>query len=231
MDIDVYAKQWYCRYPTWRQTIEQLQTVKRKEDITKLTPYRLAQEQIVVVNDDNLNEAIDDICRYSILGFDSESRPNFKATDNFPISLLQIATSNRCYLFHIEALKSFSGLKSALENPTIIKFGIGLKSDTKALNQQQLSLINSVDLVSVFRALGRKKGAGAQHLTATLFDRYLRKSKRVALSNWANYPLTDAQCRYAAEDAMIALQCGLFLLALMRYYPDSHKALVMLLPS
>ncbi len=62
-------------------------------------------------------------------GFDLEWRPSFmKGEREHPVSLVQIATSDIAFLFHVSAMDSFpSLLKDLLENPAILKVGVGIQ--------------------------------------------------------------------------------------------------------
>ncbi|MDN3651178.1 3'-5' exonuclease [Thalassotalea ponticola] len=217
--VQQYANTWLKRYPTWGSAEQALLTLTAKEKIKTLPQYSAGERDIVIVSKNSVNASIDDMLTHRWLGFDTEARPNFRAEDNFATCLIQIATPNTCYLLHLNELQSFSALAPVLEAKHIVKIGIGLRGDSKNLRANHaVDLVNSLDLVAVFKRLGRKKGAGAQHLVATLFNQYLRKSKRVSLSNWSKTPLTGQQISYAAQDAMVPLDCFVFLDKISRNY-------------
>lgn len=64
------------------------------------------------------------------VGFDLEWRPSFvKGEPEHPVALIQIATRDDVYLFQISTMSSFpSQLKALLENPLIMKVGVGIQS-------------------------------------------------------------------------------------------------------
>ena len=71
-----------------------------------------------------------------LLGFDTETKPSFiKGQKLNPISLIQLASEKCVYLFRICKLEnhSFGPLKSILEDPKIVKSGIGIKDDLRQL--------------------------------------------------------------------------------------------------
>ena len=75
-----------------------------KEEVQNL-PLIIYEGEIIVI--DSLNDisiVIDEITKYSILGFDSESKPAFKKNVQNKLSLIQIATPEKVYLFRINKI-------------------------------------------------------------------------------------------------------------------------------
>ena len=62
------------------------------------------------------------------------------------------------------------------------------------------------DIDSEFRRRGYRKSVGVKTAVALVFDRRFIKSRKATTSNWANRQLTDAQLRYAANDAYAAIR-------------------------
>lgn len=215
------TKQWIEKYPSWDKAKEKLISLTTKPDIKLLPKYDLEGRGIIMVTSANLKFSLDDISTYSVLGFDTESRPSFKVGENHPVCLIQLATPETCYLFHIKNIKSLNTLKPILESKDIKKVGIGLNGDSKSLTKHYgMKLNNAIDLVTIFKGIKRKKGSGAKHLVATLFAKNLQKSKRISLSNWSKFPLTDSQVKYAAQDAMAPLDILQFLSEIVLSYGD-----------
>ncbi|KAF8922276.1 ribonuclease H-like domain-containing protein [Mucidula mucida] len=142
-------------------------------------------------------------------GFDLEWRPSFmKGEREHPVSLVQIATSDIAFLFHVSAMDSFpSLLKDLLENPAILKVGVGIQDDAKKLFRDwNVSVLSCVDLSLLARSVdnARWKGRysapiGLSRLVESYFNCVLPKG-RISRSNWAA-TLSEEQQRYAANDA------------------------------
>jgi ribonuclease D len=105
-------------------------------------------------------------------------------------------------------LKAYRGKQSYLteeqisvlsKNPNIIKVGVGIRDDIKALNgSRPLKPKGFVDLQVVASDYGIKDKSFSK-LMAILFG--VHTSKRQRVTNWAADELTEAQIRYAATDA------------------------------
>jgi len=138
------------------------------------------------------------------LGFDTESRPSFKPGESFPISLVQLASSNEAYLFRLDRLDDPAPLLKILEKKGIKKIGVDTQGDICRLKEShRFHARGFVDLAKI----AQKKGiiqSGARNLSA----RYLgqRISKSCQTSNWARDQLSHKQLLYAATDAWICLQ-------------------------
>ena len=61
--------------------------------------------------------------KLSIIGFDTETRPAFKKGQVFPVSLLQLATSDQAFLFRINKIGLPAGLVKILTSSKILKIG------------------------------------------------------------------------------------------------------------
>ncbi|KAF9036505.1 ribonuclease H-like protein [Hymenopellis radicata] len=142
-------------------------------------------------------------------GFDLEWRPSFvKGEMEHPVSLVQIATSDIAFLFQVSAMDSFpSRLKELLENPAVLKVGVGIQNDVKKLYRDwNVSVLSCVDLSLLARSVdnARWKGRysdpiGLARLVESYFNCVLPKG-RISRSNWAA-TLSEEQQLYAANDA------------------------------
>lgn len=136
-----------------------------------------------------------------ILGFDTETRPAFrKGKINAP-ALIQIATAATVYLTQLNWLP-FSELQAdILADPAILKVGVGIGEDMRALGQlHPFTAAGIVDLAS----MAQKRNIphhGLRTLAAGLFG--WRISKGSQCSNWSVKQLSPRQITYAATDAWI----------------------------
>ena len=83
-------------------------------------------------------EQIDAVCRdltaQRIIGFDTETRPSFKAGVTNRVALLQLSTHERCYLIRLCRTKLHNSLLKILSNPNIIKIGADVAGDIRSLH-------------------------------------------------------------------------------------------------
>lgn len=88
----------------------------------------------------------------------------------------------------------------------MLKVGFGLGSDRSRLRTRLgIELQHSIDLGTALRYEGKKGQVGLRGAVAAVLGAAISKSRRVSTSNWANARLTEAQQRYAANDAYAAL--------------------------
>ncbi len=136
-----------------------------------------------------------------ILGFDTESKPTFvKGEVSTGPHLIQLATSEKAYLFQVNA-DVLDFLKSILSNPAQIKVGFGLKNDAHLFRKKGIELNSCVDLSKSFSAFGIKNPLGVKNAVAVLFKVHFQKNKKISTSNWSKKNLSSEQIFYAAADA------------------------------
>ncbi|POB14620.1 MULTISPECIES: 3'-5' exonuclease [Pseudomonadati] len=142
--------------------------------------------------------------KYNCTGLDTESRPSFKKTDNFRISLIQVSFEDECFLFRLNKIQCPDYLVEYLEDENLIKTGVAVKDDCRDLKKQyHINAKGVVDVQDLAKAQGYIT-LGLQSLTGILLEKKI--SKKAKLTNWENNKLTDAQIRYAATDAWISLK-------------------------
>ncbi len=175
-----------------------------KEYINSLPVIRFDGEVEVVNLSEQEEEVIRQLRNETFVGFDTESRPAFKKGTSYPISLVQLATQNRAYLFQLEKTGFSDALADFLADNTIKKIGIGVKNDIEKL--QELKRFTPAGFIDLSQ-IAKEKGIiqiGARGLTARYIGRRLVKTAQK--TNWAHPHLTRKQQIYAACDAWICLQ-------------------------
>lgn len=138
-----------------------------------------------------------------LVGFDTETRPNFRKSDNHKVSLMQLSTPAICFLIRLNRLGIFPELKEFLENPAITKIGLSTKDDFHMLNK--LAPVQPQGFIEL-QNMVKQYGIGEASLTkiyALLFGKRISKGQR--LTNWEAVELTPAQQQYAALDAQACL--------------------------
>jgi len=156
-----------------------------------------------------LNQALKTLCRESVLGFDTETRPTFKKGKQYSVSLLQLATANDAFLFRLNHLGLPKELASLLADPDILKVGVAILDDIRALRKlRKFEVKGFVELSNIASELGIVT-CGLRNLTAIFFG--ARISKKEQLTNWERPDFKSSQALYAATDAWICLEMYRFL--------------------
>jgi len=136
-----------------------------------------------------------------IFGFDTETKPSFRKGKINNTALIQLATSDKAFLFRISQLGIPGFLVDIFENNDIIKAGVALKHDLISL-QKIKSFVPAgfIDLQHFVEQFGIKD-KGLRKLTANILG--LRIIKGQQTSNWENKVLKQIQLEYAATDAWV----------------------------
>ena len=170
-----------------------------REDMAKLAIRRYEGRVCLVAAPGDLEEARADLRQEAIVGLDTETRPAFKKGESHLPALVQVATARAVYLFQLRRTEVFPVLAELLSEPRIVKAGVSLKDDLRALKQVfAFEEKNMLDLGWVARSNGFGQ-TGVRNLAGILLG--LRIPKGTKTSNWAARDLSAAQIAYAATDA------------------------------
>ncbi len=153
-------------------------------------------------------EQIEEACRYlsahPAIGFDTETRPSFKAGISYRVSLLQLSTEERCYLFRLNKTPLAKSILRLLENPAIKKIGADVAGDLRSLRQlRHFRDGGFIDLQTIAQEWDIEEKS-LRKLSAIVLGKRVSKAQR--LSNWESATLTDKQQLYAATDAWASLR-------------------------
>lgn len=174
-----------------------------KEEVNRLPLARFTGEVIIVNTVDAMTDAVQYLNRYTCVGVDTETRPSFQHGQHFPTALLQIATTERCYLFQLKQTGFTRELADIFSNPAICKVGLAFHDDLNGLKRLRPFVPqNCVDLQKIVLKYGILD-LGLQKIFAIVFSQKINKSQQ--LTNWENPVLTDLQAQYAATDAWATL--------------------------
>lgn len=175
----------------------------------ELPPYAgLGLEDILLVRTgEEAERAVAALMAADFVGFDTESKPTFRKGEvSDGPHLIQLATDNRAFLFHVRSGVSLDGVRRVLESPRILKVGFGLRDDLVRLRDKLgIDVANVLDLAVALRQ-NKRGDVGAKSAVASFFGQNLRKSKRISTTNWANPNFSEGQLRYAGDDAQVPLR-------------------------
>jgi len=169
-----------------------------REAINELPIRRYEGEVRLVATPAEAERAVAELAAERVVGFDTETRPAFRAGVSYPPALAQVATARAVYLFQLQRADFSRILGGLLGSPTV-KAGVGLRDDVRQL--QTLFAFSSRALVDLGEVARRHKleKSGVRTLAALFLG--FRIPKGTKTSNWAAARLSPAQVAYAATDA------------------------------
>eukprot|EP00461_Guttulinopsis_vulgaris_P000779 UN00779 len=183
----------------------------------------LPSERIIIIenNKDIVNNNLDDIfSKTKMIGFDTESRPNFIAgKPNTGPHIIQFSTLTHCYIIKTNS-ETWPLIKRVVASKNIIKVGFDLNCDRLLLQNHSAYLQNTVDLATndaIAMCIGGSQTLnnhiGITTAVSLVLGQCFKKSKKISISNWASKQLKTSQINYAMADAFGALLVFVALLA------------------
>ncbi|GFS01716.1 exonuclease 3'-5' domain-containing protein 2 [Elysia marginata] len=183
--------------------LRQLQRNKRK-------PYKVGHAIHIVNKPEEWDQIYDDLMKdirhIRVLGLDCEW------VQKKPVALLQLAApSGLCVLVRLFKLGSSlpTTLRSLLADKSILKVGVAVTDDGNKLFQSYgLQVSGCVDLRHMLR---RVRGVfhcssmGLKGLASGVLDVDIGKSQNIRCGNWEAERYSDEQIKYAATDALVAV--------------------------
>lgn len=148
------------------------------------------------------NNAVRYLKSQRVIGFDTETRPCFSASQpRYGVALLQLSGMDHAYLFRINSMGMHRRLCSLLSSDKVIKVGAAVTDDIRGLQKyQDFTPRGFVDLQRIVGDYGIRDRS-VKKMTAIILG--FRISKAQQLSNWEAETLSDSQIRYAATDAWV----------------------------
>lgn len=174
-----------------------------KEQLASLPAETFGGEITVVDSREGLDLIIPVLENAPILGFDTETKPNFKKGQVNKIALLQLSTPETSFLIRISHIGLPDNLKRVLENPEIFKVGLSIKDDFHGLAKiceiHPDGFLDLQDYVKEFKFTD----CSLTKIHAIIFGKRISKGQQ--LSNWEAPTLTRKQQEYAALDALACI--------------------------
>ena len=185
--------------------MKQIKNKITKAEIATLPKVLFPGRIFVIYTEADADKAISYLQTQRIVGVDTETRPSFKRGTTHKVALLQISTSDTCFLFRLNQIGMPPSLQEFLMSDTL-KIGLSLKDDftmlrrRKDVNAEEGNWIELQDYVGRFGIEDRS----LQKIFANLFGQKISKSQR--LSNWEAETLSEGQMKYAATDAWACVE-------------------------
>lgn len=171
------------------------------ERLSAMEAARFPGRIVIVDRDELVEEACNDLMRYSVIGFDTETRPSFRAGVSYRVGLLQLSTPEVCYLFRLSHIRLSNKILKVLGSRQVLKVGADVTGDIRSLHAlRNFHADGFVDLQVEASRWGIEEKS-LRKLSAIVLG--VRVSKAQRLSNWEAEVLTDQQQEYAATDAWV----------------------------
>lgn len=173
------------------------------EEIDQLPLSQYNGEIALIDHPDQVDAAIEEMMRYKVLGFDTETRPAFTRGTNYRVALLQLSSEHKTWLFRLCTIGLPESLARFLENQDIVKPGLAIRDDLRGLRKwRQFAPGGFVDMQTIAASRG-VDDLSLKKMAAHVLG--VRVSKRQRLTNWESPTLTAGQMTYAATDSWISL--------------------------
>lgn len=185
--------------------MKQIKNKITKAEIATLPKVLFPGRIFVIYTEADANKAISYLQTQRIVGVDTETRPSFKRGTTHKVALLQISTSDTCFLFRLNQIGMPPSLQEFLMSDTL-KIGLSLKDDFTMLRRRKDVHAEEGNWIELQDYVGRFgiEDRSLQKIFANLFGQKISKSQR--LSNWEAETLSEGQMKYAATDAWACVE-------------------------
>jgi len=177
-----------------------------EEEIRQLPRKEFDGEIFLIDTMDKLDQAMEMLKGETLFGFDTETRPSFKKGMLNEVSLLQLATADRAFLFRLNRIGFPGPLRRLCEDDRVYKIGLALRDDLVGLKRlgdfDPRGFIDLQDMADKHSIPHN----GLKKLAALFLHYRISKSRSKRLSNWEADKLGPKQVRYAATDAWICYE-------------------------
>ena len=148
-------------------------------------------------------DAVQELKKEAALAIDLECENNLHHYGMY-ISLVQVATREKQWVFDIIALQTLNGLQDILESDTIKKVFHDVSFDLRILSHEfdcHPKYIRDTKLASTFL---QKDNVGLKELMKEYFG--LEKKKKYQMADWTARPIKPGMLAYAADDTTHLLE-------------------------
>ena len=185
--------------------MKQIKNKITKTEIATLPKVLFPGRIFVIYTEADADKAISYLQTQRLVGVDTETRPSFKRGTTHKVALLQISTSDTCFLFRLNQIGMPPSLQEFLMSDTL-KIGLSLKDDFTMLRRRKDVHAEEGNWIELQDYVGRFgiEDRSLQKIFANLFGQKISKSQR--LSNWEAETLSEGQMKYAATDAWACVE-------------------------
>ena len=176
-----------------------------KAELAQMPKVQFEGRIFVIYTEADADKAVEYLNTCDMVGVDTETRPSFKRGTTHKVALLQIASTDTCFLFRLNRIGMPESLQKFLAN-NILKIGLSLKDDFMMLRKRKDVHAEEGNWIELQDYVGRFgiEDRSLQKIYANLFGQKISKSQR--LSNWEAETLTENQMKYAATDAWACVE-------------------------
>lgn len=185
--------------------MKQIKSTITKAEIAQMPIVQFPGRIFVIYTETDAEKAVAYLKSQQIVGVDTETRPSFKRGRSHKVALLQIATTDTCFLFRLNQIGMPAFLQDFLMGDTL-KIGLSLKDDFMMLRRRKDVHAEEGNWIELQDYVGRFgiEDRSLQKIFANLFGKKISKAQR--LSNWEAESLSDSQINYAATDAWACVE-------------------------
>ena len=185
--------------------MKQIKSTITKAEIAQMPIVQFPGRIFVIYTETDAEKAVAYLKSQQIVGVDTETRPSFKRGRSHKVALLQIATTDTCFLFRLNQIGMPAILQDFLMGDTL-KVGLSLKDDFMMLSRRKEVHAEEGNWIELQDYVGRFgiEDRSLQKIFANLFGKKISKAQR--LSNWEAESLSDSQINYAATDAWACVE-------------------------
>lgn len=174
------------------------------DTVAALPAARFPGRIVIVDREEQVDAACEELLRHRVIGFDTETRPSFRAGVSYKVALLQLSTEDTCYLFRLSHIRLSNRILKILGSRQILKIGADVTGDIRSLHA--LRSFHADGFIDLQREASRWgiEEKSLRKLSAIVLGKRVSKAQR--LSNWEAEILTEQQREYAATDAWVCVQ-------------------------
>ena len=174
------------------------------DTVAALPAARFPGRIVIVDREEQVDAACEELLHHRVIGFDTETRPSFRAGVSYKVALLQLSTEDTCYLFRLSHIRLSNRILKILGSRQILKIGADVTGDIRSLHA--LRLFHADGFIDLQREASRWgiEEKSLRKLSAIVLGKRVSKAQR--LSNWEAEILTEQQREYAATDAWVCVQ-------------------------
>ena len=126
-----------------------------KEEVNTLPIAEFKGEIVVVDEPAKVKPALDYLKQQKVVGLDTETKPSFQRGTIHKVSLVQISSLEKCYLFRLNKIGFPNELLQFLMDVNVKKVGLSLRDDFNGLSKR--SIIRVLPKITAYSSWDFKK--------------------------------------------------------------------------